>query len=324
MSSEGISRRRFITMGAAAVVPVALHAGSGATCPLFGESSPLLDAVNFRKLEISVGAEKPFAVIHASDSHLNFMSPGDLIDAKYASDLELYRKRRQAIDPLPGLAAVVLTARLRKIPIMYTGDLIDYESAANLAMARNTFFGVDVLFAPGNHECVGHWGQKPPKWSECRAMRKRMERFFPNDIAVASHVVNGVNFVAFDNAGMSRDILATQILERLKVEFGKGLPTVLVYHVPFYCRELRDMLVEGRRRNPVKEEQLAWGYLANAPKGGTAAERKIFEYAASQSNLKAALCGHLHDEFVCEFSGDVKQYVAGATFKGQAYEITFA
>ena len=325
MSGADISRRGFLALGAAvaAMPDVASGQAGRAEGPLSGASSPILDAVKFRKIEIAVGAARPFTVIHASDSHLNFMTVEDLIGAKYGSDLELYKSRRKTFDALPGLAAVLLAARLRKLPILYTGDLIDYESEANLEFARKAFTGADVLFTPGNHECVGHWGQKSPDWNECKAMRRRMGRFFPNETVVASRIVNGVNFVAFDNAGMSRDVAATTQFNRIRAEFEKGLPTVLMYHVPFYCRELRDALVDGKDHKPVKEEHLAWGYLANVPNGGTAAEKKIFEYAASRKNLKAALCGHLHAEFVCPFSDSVKQYVAGATYKGQAYEITF-
>lgn len=325
MSGADISRRGFLALGAAvAAMPDVASDQAGRTeGPLSGASSPILDAVKFRKIEIAVGATRPFTVIHASDSHLNFMTVEDLIGAKYGSDLELYQSRRKTFDALPGLAAVLLAARLRKLPILYTGDLIDYESEANLEFACKAFTGADVLFTPGNHECAGHWGQKPPDWNECKAMRRRMGRFFPNETVVASRIVNGVNFVAFDNAGMSRDVAATAQFDRIRAEFEKGLPTVLMYHIPFYCRELRDALVDGKGHKPVKEEHLAWGYLANVPNGGTAAEKKIFEYAASRKNLKAALCGHLHAEFVCPFSDSVKQYIAGATYKGQAYEITF-
>jgi len=325
MSHADISRRGFLTLGAASAAMLGTASGQTGHSegPLSGASSPILGAVKFRKLAIAVGATKPFTVIHASDSHLNFMTVQDLIGAKYEGDLELYQSRRKTFDALPGLAAVLLASRLRKIPILYTGDLIDYESEANLEFAHKAFVGANVLFTPGNHECVGHWGQRSPDWNGCKAMRQRMGRFFPNDITVASRVINGVNFVAFDNAGMSRDVAATAQFDRIRAEFEKGLPTVLMYHIPFYCRELRDALVDGKDHKPVKEEHLAWGYLANVPNGGTTAERKVFEYAASRKNLKAALCGHLHAEFVCPFSDSVKQYVAGATYKGQAYEITF-
>ena len=323
MNALKLSRRHFLALGAAgALLPPRSAFAEGDSTPKSGGDATAKGPLRLTPLEIPVGASRPFTVLHASDSHLNFMTVDDLNDTKYGDLLEFYRARR-AIDAMPPLAALVKEARARKLPIFHTGDLIDYESQANLSLARQSFAGVDVLFAPGNHECVGHWGRKAPNWSECREARQRIGRFFPNDLTVASRVINGVNFVAFDNAGLSNDVAGTSQFNRLRAEFDKGLPTVLLYHMPFYCRELRDWLVEGRDGKPVKEEHLAWGYLANVPREGTAAERKIFELAASRKNLKAALCGHLHAELVCPFSDSVKQYVAGATFKGQAYEITF-
>ena len=92
MSGADISRRGVLALGAAvAAMPDVASDQAGRTeGPLSGASSPILDAVKFRKIEIAVGATRPFTVIHASDSHLNFMTVEDLIGAKYGSDLELY------------------------------------------------------------------------------------------------------------------------------------------------------------------------------------------------------------------------------------------
>lgn len=319
-----LSRRGFLALGASgALLPSRSIAAESPQIPESNGRACQTAPLRLTALKIPVGASRPFTVLHASDSHLNFMTVEDMNSSDHRDVLEFYRSRRAVIDALPSLAAVVKEARMRKLPLFHTGDLIDYESQANLSLARQAFAGIDALFVPGNHECVGYWDQKAPGWRECREARKRMSKFFPNDLTVASRVINGVNFVAFDNGGLSRDVVETEQLDRLRAEFDRGLPTVLLYHIPFYCPELRDWLVEGKGGKPVDEKHLAWGYLANAPHGGSPSERKIFEYVASRKNLKAALCGHLHAELVCSFSGSVRQYVAGATFKGQAYEITF-
>ena len=64
MSGADISRRGFLAIGAAvATMPGVASGQAGRTeGPLSGASSPILDAVKFRKIEIAVGATRPFTV----------------------------------------------------------------------------------------------------------------------------------------------------------------------------------------------------------------------------------------------------------------------
>ena len=322
MDALKLSRRHFLALGAAGVLlPSRPAFAEGDSTPKSGGHAIEKGPLRLTPLEIPVGASRPFTVLHASDSHLNFMTVDDLNDTKYGDLLEFYRARR-TMDAMPPLAALVKEARTRKLPVFHTGDLIDYESQANLSLARQSFAGVDVLFAPGNHEYVGHWGRKAPNWSECREARQRIGRFFPNDLTVASRVINGVNFVAFDNGGLSFG-LEKQQLAAIKKEFAKGLPLVLLCHLPLYTKELYVAFTEstGPRagEKSVKKETMPWILC-----GMHAAEKPLLAYLAKQPLLKAVLCGHLHREYQFAFTDSVTQYVADATYKGNAYEITFS
>ena len=62
------------------------------------------------------------------------------------------------------------------------------------------------------------------------AVRAALAAAYPFDNDLASTVVNGVNFVAIDDAPGT--VTAAQAA-RVEAEFKKGLPTILCMHVPF-------------------------------------------------------------------------------------------
>ena len=65
-------------------------------------------------------------------------------------------------------------------------------------------------------------------------------------------------------------------------------------------------------------------WLAAPPgKGDIPLNKALVKWLPEQKNLKALLCGHLHYEAQVPFSETVTQYVAGATYKGNAYHIRF-
>ena len=152
-------------------------------------------------------------------------------------------------------------------------------------------------------------------------MREAVKSYFPNSIVCSSRVINGVNFVAFDNNGVCRDIFEEQFAA-IKREFAKGLPTVLCYHTPFYTKELGDWQVSKVARMK-SHDDITEAYLAAPPRGGIKINTTLREWLPRQKNLKAMLCGHKHAESQGLFCENVMQYVAGATYFGNAYDIQF-
>ena len=196
--------------------------------PMSAPDSPVLKKVKFTPIEIKVGAPKPFRAIHCSDSHVAYMTVNDLLSGNNDLELEMFNKRLlQKPDALPSLAACVLKARRERIPLFHTGDLYDYESAANIAVVSDAFNGVgECLYAVGNHEYHGHW-KNGIQGDEIPPARARLNAAMPNALTFASRVIGGVNFIAFDNAGLSGGLEDAQFAAMQK-EFSKGLPTVVM------------------------------------------------------------------------------------------------
>ncbi len=282
--------------------------------PLGRGDSPLLEKVKFRKLTIDVGAKKPFKVIHCSDTHLNLMNVGDLIGAKRARDLAMFDHRLKEMSAsIANFAACVLKARLENIPLIHSGDVWDYHSSENFHLAENAFgMAGETLYAMGNHEIWGHWEHEPNL--ETERVRQQCDRHLPNSSLFCAKTFGGVNFVAFDNC-QAYGKFHSMIHRRIKEEFSRGLPTVLVMHMPImtaesyaYCKNKEGFTEEGLR-------YYLYGVLDE--------DRELVKWCCAQPNFKAVLCGHFHKELQWKVSDSVTQYVAGAVYKGNAYEITF-
>jgi len=312
-----VSRRRFIGLGTATL--------AGLAFPSFAKSCRESSDIAFKRLELSVGAKRPFGALHFSDPHLTLMSAAE----QTTDDLKQAFRDRVPVFPQTVVnftATLDYAAEKRLLPIC-SGDVIDFVSEANLAFVRRSFkpFRGRMLCAIGNHE---YWD--PAGGRSCRDLREMIAKSYGNDLVVASKVVEGVNFVAVDDGN---EQIGEEVAERARKEFAKGLPVVLVLHEPFYMPELFHQI---------------WEVKGSKTKSGTASlvgvpEEKLAEYKPDQVNyarakpstvafidwlrrqpqLKAILCGHSHFYWQERFSETAMQYVVGGNFRGAGYEILF-
>ena len=345
---KGLNRRGFIALGAAGFAAPALAAISDPLQPLERrkridvkatvEDNLINEYLQPTQISLEVGAEKPFTALHFSDTHVSMMDAADLLSGK-AKELSLYEARNHGMFGRGGfpfavqsLAATLAYAKRKGIPMLNTGDLFDFRSEANIACIARSFEGADVFSSLGNHE--GHGlhspGMNPQNAAAEDALRARYEKAIGNPLVVASRVINGVNFVAFDNCEMSR-FIRDKMVDMIKAELEKGLPTVLMCHMPPFSKKLYDDMMEMHRVRKAsylpKETNLTAYFMmgedfqkSKAPK----AFRNLFEYLAGRDNLKAILCGHLHFEWRGTFNGKVPVVIAGRNFNGECYEISFS
>ena len=157
-------------------------------------------------------------------------------------------------------------------------------------------------------------------------MRTHLRQFFGNDLTVASRVIGGANFVAFDNA---RNQVREETIVRVKAEFEKGLPVVLMCHIPpFYTMKFREnsrkskkIIGVGMGGDPASFDKMR--LPGNPADGHDAKTRAFYDWLRARKDLKAILCGHTHYAEIDDFSETAKMYVAGGNYEGRAYEITF-
>ena len=132
-----LNRREFLKFsGLSAVMPF-----------LPARASNPIGALNVRRVKLAVGAERPFSVLHVSDSHIA------RIDNRDGDALHAFARARSRIGRELGeyyLCEAAHYAKAAKVKMVHTGDFMDFLSEANLEYARRFLCSYDFLACVGN------------------------------------------------------------------------------------------------------------------------------------------------------------------------------
>lgn len=270
-----------------------------------------LDDLKIERHTINVGAERPFTAVHISDTHITFSDSRDTertqklaeSRSKYFSKAERY------------FLASAEYAKKKDAHLLHTGDMIDFLSETNLEYVKNFYdnTGNDFRFvSAGNHEYSHYLGEAKEDEAYKAHSIDRVQKSFPNDLRFASKIVNGINFVAFDDV---YHYVADNIIELFEREVEKGLPIVTLCHVPFFTPELYRVQMEEKKER--------FSYLLGAPDTKRESSDRFLSWLKTQPLFKAHLSGHLHFNHIGQFSDAATQYVVGGNFKGYLYEFNF-
>lgn len=309
-NNASINRRQFLKLGACACFASSLsNLDLGIYSEAFADDA--LDKLKVVEYTLKIGATKPFTAVHISDTHLTFADERETErKQKLAKDRERYFGKSEI-----NLRAAVEYAKRKNALLLHTGDMIDFLSDKNLEFV-SAFYGesgiVPHFVSSGNHEFSHYLGEAKEDEAYKLQSFDRVQKAFPNDLRFCSHVVNGINFVAFDDVYY---YMADNIIELFKKELDKGLPIVTMCHVPFYTPELYRFMIEDRKE-PVS-------YTMGVPDSKDEHTLKFLEWLKTEPLFKAHLCGHLHVNHVDQFSENAKQYVVGGNFLGDVYEFHF-
>lgn len=289
--------------------------------------------LDIRPLSLNVGAEKPFSALHISDSHLTRVFESE---SQRKRDLALRRQRifkwaEHYFD------AHIRYAAEHDMMLLHTGDLIDFVSEANLAFVAEQLGIGDWFASAGNHEYSQFVGEAREDAAYKAQSFDKVQAAFPNNLTLASQIVNGVNFVAVDDVYYN---FTEQQRELMAKEVERGLPIVMLCHVPLYTPKHCEF--------GLKHTKGLAAYLTGAPLEITSkykeypnlapdqkwrnrsvqqrADKPTLDFIAwlkEQPQLKAILCGHCHYFFEERFSASAIQYTVAAGYTGAAYAIDF-
>ena len=258
---------------------------------------------------IEAGAKKPFSVLHVSDTHLTSVYPREdkWKQEMSRADTPIFGARQEE-----ALAEAVAYAKAHCSFFLHTGDLIDFVSEANLDIASRVLPG-GCIGALGNHE-YSHYGWLAKKAGTSGPGREETRRMlathFPFRLPLAAKEVEGVVFVAMDNADGT--VSEDQVAQFRRIA-ATGRPVILCQHVPFYtpgiCRAGRRWWKNGSdETNPELR-------LPDFERQRTDAVTQDFiAYLKREPMLKGVLSGHLHLVAQDRFSPTAMQYVAGGNF----------
>ncbi len=328
-----MDRREFICAGAGFLAASALGAPADKSAPSSGRKLKGFRPLNVRKVRVNVGAERPFKVMHVSDTHMLRVDSSDgERRIKLAAERSRYMGHGEHY-----LAEAVCRARRDGAMLVHTGDMIDFVTNANLKFAELTYGADDWFVCAGNHEFSRFVGEAREDAEYKSGTYATVSAAFPNDLTFASRVVNGVNFVSADDVyyNFTGDQLA-----RMEKEVAKGLPIVFMCHVPPYLPRHYAHVMKSNRglcsyEVGVPDELVKTWKGMGAPDPANWRDRRVQQHAdeatleflaylKAQPLVKALLCGHCHEFWEERFSPTAMMYVAGANLHGDCTELEFA
>lgn len=260
--------------------------------------------------KINAGAEKPFKIIHISDTHLTYADKrDDGRKIRLAKDRKTHFPNAEQV-----LSEVEKLYAETGYMLVHTGDLIDFVSEANLDAAREFTKKTDCFTSAGNHEFSLYVGEAKEDSTYREQSLEKVQSAYVNDIRFSSKIVNGINFVAVDN---SYYLIEPWQLERLKQETAKGLPVILCLHTPLYSEEAYDFARKNEGENSpvylmsVPEEKMQY-YSPERYEQQKEDEttHTAYEFIKNEPLIKAVLTGHIHCDFELPL-GDKMQYGVG-------------
>ena len=273
---------------------------------------------------VDIGLAKPFSVLHISDTHLASAYPDE-----HPDKIEAAARRSQGFGERQeeALAESLEWARHNTDYVIHTGDLIDFQSRANVDLVRK-YWGEAMFGSVGNHEFYSYMKNEVRGRTEEFKSRswKMLDDLRPVNPRLASCVVNGVNFIAIDDVFGA---VQPDQVEKFKAEVQKGLPIVLCMHVPFFTPSVALATHKYWRRTgkkfvgrpnpskPPKEGGDLWNQLNDPATAG------FIAYLKQEKLLKAILSGHEHLTMEERFSPTAVQYLVGGNFLFAARELLF-
>ncbi len=314
-----LTRRDFLLGGGAAFGGIV----ATSALPAFADDPALFpqrgrwERLSIGYQHIDAGAEKPFSILHISDTHLT---------AAYSHESEWTRKFMERRSKTFGgrqeeaLRDSLAWAKQHVDFIVHTGDMIDAQSEANFDLVRKYFGegGTAMLGCLGNHEFYHGQGKNEENEAGKDVTRAKVAAAFPFDNALSSTVVNGVNFVTLDN--VYNTVTAAQAT-RFEAEVKKGLPIILCMHCPIDTPRIRRAANQYWKRDNLKSVWDANGWKEPRREPVT---RDFVAYLRAQPLLKGILAGHYHIDVADRFSPTANEFLVGGNFLFHGQEITIS
>ena len=274
------------------------------------------------KNKIELGAEKPFKILHITDCHLTPV--GDL-DNERKHILAGKRFKTFGYEKcLEYCLEITKYGRDNSLPMICTGDLIDFTSYEAFDVLDRECKLNNLIFAVGNHEFSQYVGEAKEDFFYKMQSYTSVQSAIHSPIDFASNIINGVNFITLDN--VYYDFTLKQ-LELLKVECEKPYPIVLCMHTPIYSEDYFTMRQAGDTSEVVymcgcpDEKIKDYPPMRFEQQRTTKETADFINYVMQSPKVKLILAGHTHRNYECTLENGVPQLITAGTFDGFAREI---
>lgn len=267
---------------------------------------------NILTTELNVGACSPFSFLHISDTHLTHADCRD--DQR---KIDLANKRRVYFSNADTvLKNASQYAKEHSLPIVHTGDLIDFVSYKNLDEAKRFCDDNDVFISAGNHEFSLYVGEVFEDEAYRNQSLDKVNACFKNDIRASCRTINGVNLVAIDN---SYYLIDRSQLDFLKSKVNEGKPIILIMHVPLYSKELYELRMKTHPNAPVYCMAVPAPLMSYYEKSRIIQQTpdeitvSAYDYIVNEPLIKHLIVGHLHQDFAVKLTDKKLQISTACT-----------
>jgi len=281
---------------------------------------------NLRPMETVIhlpGLARDLTIVHITDSHLTEA------DDREAEDVLAMAAERTAIFSQQehgfGRSTVELfNEHIRTSNLwgadctVFTGDIIDFPSRANLELIEQSFAGLQsqLLYTMGNHDwCYPHRSFD----DELRVqMYDRFRRWSAHVPGCELLELNGVTLIAVDNSNYQ---VTPEQYNRIREQAAKG-PCLLFMHIPLYLPTLEQAVVDvwgspimmGAESWKDDAARHSWG--VRQTDASTAALCQWLSNGAGSEQVLGIFCGHVHFAHTDPFREGRFQYVTEPGFTG--------
>ena len=272
------------------------------------------------KTQLDLGLVQPIRILQVSDCHLSGCCEEDSEKAKAKS-------KKKTAEFLKETGGVTQEQRLKEAldlsaeydALVFTGDMADSPSRANLELLASMLEGRRYLYTFGNHDYYTYDSDNGNA-DDREHFLDDFLRFLPCDPPMDSLQVGGVNLVALDDSLAQFSALQ---LEFLKAEAAKGLPILLYLHLPVYSPTFVPQAYEWW------DSSMCVGTPADVlaahgeidPKMRAEAETLLMlDYIHEEPLIKAIFASHLHFSDESNVLGK-PQFVNKPCYLGSAREI---
>ena len=317
-----MKRRTFLyrlAFGAVAMSPVAL---------LSNKTNGTSADYNIKvvKTQIKAGLKKTLRFLHVSDSH---NVPWDNRTPKQE---KLAKQRRKSFSKASQYWQMCLDySKNKNLPILHTGDVFDFYNPASLEFLNSQVMPNVVAYAVGNHELSLKYGTHRDGLPT-QEMKDAVSKSTGYDIAFSSRVIDGLNIIAMDNGYYQ---FTEAQLEKLEAEIKRGLPILILCHIPIYSDEIFEKdFAYKTSKNPKLKVASAVGIPPNQlekciasareARRATATTMKVVSILQNNPLIKGILCGHVHHTLSSVMPSGAVQACIGGGYSGWAQEITIS
>ncbi len=266
---------------------------------------------------IHAGLPHPCKLLHVTDSHITRDDPTGwdrckTFDTDYPRCSEEY------------FTAALAYARQEGMPLLHTGDLIDFFSPGNFAYLKEHLADLDYFYAAGNHDFCHFLGQAREDTAYKWGRMPQIAPYIGNNLYFSARLYQGLNIITLDNSYYR---FRQGQLDMLRAEVARGYPILLAMHVPLYTPEQAQAIIA---------ENHECAYLCGAPEELLATypeERRwtqqpddvtlsMIHYIKNEPLICAIIAGHTHRNFEDRLNDRLMQYTTHGSFAGYVREIT--